>query len=1082
MAATDNTEAYTSVLDLNATEVYTQQQYVPSSSLPYSASGQHLSYITASIGGSDVNIAQYYYKVTMSRSDVTIDGGKSEAWLAISGSGYDPIAVNNGGGNNTQIISGNQLTNWISNKYATASNAELKAEGNPPGYNVQVTIDGNPTSAVFQFDYKTGILQFVNNDNSPSKTSKVAVTGYRYVGQTLDSFISSSGDGTGVGFPFSGSAVITGSLVISGSDTNDDPELIISGGLEVTEGIIASTGSIDNFTALDITAQSASIDHLTVNVLISGSTIVTSGSNTFGDGMEDTQTLIGTTRITGSAEITGSLNVSGSLQIQGIADVSASIAGAIAGGGIFDQVGATDVYKTDKQLLISSSAPLMSSPVPTGNPTVTNDGTDGTDAKYSVVTTQSMWHYNANVGVPKSKAWQTDLDGSYFNNFNHNTDTSEILRFIAGLLKDQAPDVQPNTATFASIIQDSQYNAAVSSPPVGYVPQLLTNTTYTYLNGKGFASPGQRLFNGSSVYSNPLGYGKDYKSQRGGSTTITSSNTNGTQLFGLGNIGGGFSVTSSQNWYYSDNSGKTQTATNSAELIKATGSGLTAVSEFTYSPIPTGVDGINPTFQDGLFENIFKTLIIDPTTAGAANFPTNFNTKEATGYYQITSSMQVQIGTGLQTSADEFEVLYAPMSVINSAFTIQNTNFQNDFSASISATSRSLGRAPYLKTANWQARDSVTTLFDPLYAGNSTNVVLMSSTGITTISDGGTGKKSLNFSAGNIATGFDNVVFNSGGSVARAAGSVPEITDIATVTSSISIAPTINQTNIVKAASIPNASKIFNVQISTLKGDNLASTSTLLPFSYFNDGTFGQNVSNGTMAYFGGSESDAGGSNANSTEIFKSDLYRKEVNDNLLPGTTPTAYNVGNAFDVNALAGLDLQVKPGFLVKPGGNYGYWLGANAGDGGDCRFYARTFSYNGSSTIKSITITFNSGTDLDDSNASPWINPTNNEISVLIFNRVQSGTPKFIDIADYTNIGNPGNQTANTSTTNPFGSIIDVLSNNNTDNSSSPSAAYKVSTSTAKFNDLTPSNPDWGMLIRYKGDPEPLTSIGVTYSTS
>ena len=46
MAAQDNQEAFTKVLDLNAGEIYTQENHIPSSSLPYSGSTQHLQFIT----------------------------------------------------------------------------------------------------------------------------------------------------------------------------------------------------------------------------------------------------------------------------------------------------------------------------------------------------------------------------------------------------------------------------------------------------------------------------------------------------------------------------------------------------------------------------------------------------------------------------------------------------------------------------------------------------------------------------------------------------------------------------------------------------------------------------------------------------------------------------------------------------------------------------------------------------------------------------------------------------------------------------------------------------------------------------
>ncbi len=181
IATADNTEAYANVLDLNATEVYTQQQYIPSSSLPYSGSSQHLEFITASIDGTDVNIAQYYHRVQLTRSDRNLGNSKSQAWLAISGSGYDP----SGESTDTQLISSNQLTDWLSNKYAAPSLAISNAEAPTPGYNVSVRVNGSAVTSGWQFDYKTGVLQFTSEAAAPATTATVLVSGYRYVGKTL---------------------------------------------------------------------------------------------------------------------------------------------------------------------------------------------------------------------------------------------------------------------------------------------------------------------------------------------------------------------------------------------------------------------------------------------------------------------------------------------------------------------------------------------------------------------------------------------------------------------------------------------------------------------------------------------------------------------------------------------------------------------------------------------------------------------------------------------------------------------------------------------------------------------------------
>ena len=266
LAATDNTEAFTSVLDLNANEIYTQQQYIPSSSLPYSGSSQHLQYVTASIDGSDVNILQYYYRVTMSRSNVSFGNSKSEAWLAISGSGYDPVATNTDG-INTQAISPFQLTDWISNKYASASiSTNLSENPTTPGYGVTVFVEGASKTSGYQFDYKTGVLQWESNAVAPNEDDIVTVTGYRYVGQTLDQFISAGGgEGTPGGdttqIQFNDGGTFAGSEKFTFDKTT---------GLTTLTGSFEISGSVDNIFLI----KSGSIDLLRMS---------SSGALVFGD-------------------------------------------------------------------------------------------------------------------------------------------------------------------------------------------------------------------------------------------------------------------------------------------------------------------------------------------------------------------------------------------------------------------------------------------------------------------------------------------------------------------------------------------------------------------------------------------------------------------------------------------------------------------------------------------------------------------------------------------------------------------------------------------------------------------------------
>jgi len=103
------------------------------------------------------------------------------------------------------------------------------------------------------------------------------------------SYISTASLGSGGStFPFNGNAVITGSLVVSGSGVT------ITGSLNVL-----GTASFTNIIYENIQVVNA----------------VSTGSNTFGNTPDDIQRLIGTTVATGSLQVTGSTTISGSLSV-----------------------------------------------------------------------------------------------------------------------------------------------------------------------------------------------------------------------------------------------------------------------------------------------------------------------------------------------------------------------------------------------------------------------------------------------------------------------------------------------------------------------------------------------------------------------------------------------------------------------------------------------------------------------------------------------------------------------------------------------------------------------------------------------
>ena len=1196
IAQFDGQEAYTSVLDVNASEIYTQQNALPTSNLPYSGSTQDGLFIQSA----SADIGRYFYRLQLSPGNVA-NSGRYQTWFAVSGSDGSSV--------DPQLVQDDQLTQWISNKYIQAADAAKQAEASTgqAGYKIVLSKGNSPAAAevesqnIYQFDYKTGVIQFTSLAAAPFTSEKLYLTGYTYLGQTLNQFIASGSGGAGVGgiftetgsfFATTNDLQITGSLVataaitgnegfsasagkdfsvdngsgtkiavlqgdasnngelilddatgdqkvrlneggtgiISGSSLNvsgnitssgnisasgnintnqlisptinipvtgggtarintlANADLNISTGIKVLNNITASgnisaSGNITGktLTSPNATFESASIDHLTVNVLISGSTIVTSGSNTFGDGMEDVQTLIGTTKITGSAQVTGSLNVDGVFTLPGITDVSASIAAAAAstgsapdGSGIFNELGSTNIFAATSSLQISGST-LQSSPVTSVDVLQSDAGTGGTAQKYAMVVSQSVWHYSDNVGVPTSNKWQNSLDGSFFNNFDQNTDTAEILRFIAGLLSSSAPSSAPNTNTLTNITENIGSGGA-SSVPSGLLPQSTTNNTLAYLETKGFATDGQVLFNGLGATKGDSGYNIKYSSVSSGNTSISSSNSfsNGsgnTKLIGLGALSNIFTVSGSVNFRFSDNSSNTQTAISSSEqsltntTANSTSNGLTRATILTANPAV-----IPNEFQDGVFTDIFQSAIKNSSNNNINGI--NIDAKEATGFYEITSSIKFLTGSGavFSTPLEASEkILYNPIS--NSEIPTNTPAILNTFSASISApTSRSLSGAPYLQTANWQISSSVGSLFNPLYAASNTISRLASNDAKVGLSAATNHAVTVSTNGGTIQT--SNAVFASDATTLRSTGTIPFETDIVKLSGSLAFTVSGNSTNIQKAGL---GTTTFTVDT---RGRNRSSSETLdtaTIFAYHDAGTFGQPTDSGSLAYYGAAQGNDDGSLTGTTEQFTGEDFRIKINNNLLVGT----FAAGDKFTTSTpeyynLAKYDLQVKPGFLVYPGGTNKYWL-ANPDTSTDYKYYARAFQTDGG--VKT-SLTLNVGQSL-----VAWDSATAGVAVSVMFQAAATGIntgggarvrPIIYDFATLSGTGNIATNQSQNDQLNPFTTAIDIGKNNEA-GSGLNANTYTMPLTAVKNQVLNGTYTNYIILVRYKGaQTNPLNS--------
>ena len=259
---TDAQESFTNVLDLRAEEIYTQAQYIPSSALPFSGSSQHGSIQQAS--GS--NLMKYWYRHKLTPSNVN-----TETWFFLSPTGSDD-------GVGAQLINDNQEVNFLSPKYSVSSLANAITEDATPGYGVVLyksstytqtsqtgslgggdKISGND----YIFDYKTGVVQFLNSSVDPASNEVVFMSAYQYVGKTLATGLDIAGDisasnmlltgnlqlGGGSGDTISVTAEYSGSLIPDVDDAFD----LGKSSQQWKDLYINGVGYIDSFDAVTST-------------------------------------------------------------------------------------------------------------------------------------------------------------------------------------------------------------------------------------------------------------------------------------------------------------------------------------------------------------------------------------------------------------------------------------------------------------------------------------------------------------------------------------------------------------------------------------------------------------------------------------------------------------------------------------------------------------------------------------------------------------------------------------------------------------------------------------------------------------
>ena len=694
-------------------------------------------------------------------------------------------------------------------------------------------------------------------------------------------------------------------------------------------------------------------------------------------------------------------------------EVSASaVAAGFGGGGIFTPISAA-LERTTKNIQITGSLEVSS----------------------------SIKALNTNVGTPTSNDWGSNLDGSYFNNFNKDTDVSEVLRFVAGLLSSSAANPTPNTKTLNNL-SVSTLSSGTGTAPKGYVPQGNKPDDVVYLIDRGFAAEGGELFPGKTILNN-TGLSVRYSSNAGGSTSVQSSAD--AQLFGLGSLSSGnaseFQVKATHGFRFNNNNSGTQTEA-SASTKTLTQNSFGTSNGVTLAKINTVNPAVIPAaFQDGKFVNVHGENLVNWTTE-------TLTSVSASGTYILSTTIGIKTGSqsAFVDKTATTTYFWAPVASIDANIGNNTLSKSNVGVTGVTLTSGSLSGAPYISGGTWKLVATASGLFAPLYAASSTLVdVTIGSTNGYTITNSA-GNDTLSTSGGSIQT--SGMVTSADGNTARNSG-VPYRTDLVEVDATYTISGTGD--TFVEARTGGDTSYTL-----TLKGRNRAGSQSTLDTQTVNlhtAGTFGQPASSGSMAYYGG-----GNQSTALDERFTNETYRRIISNST---SLTNAWNsVSTALDLGN--GGDLQVKPGYLVDPESANGYWYPTSGYDASHYKWYLREFDTSASNNKGTLTINLdpNSSSDL-----VAFSDTTANKVAVgVIFEATDS---KIFDAVKGNQSYGGSLNSQSTGANNPFSDSVDVVGDFSSFSNSS--GTLTLGLNNAGGQTINSSNSKIWLLIRYKGTP-------------
>jgi hypothetical protein len=167
-------------------------------------------------------------------------------------------------------------------------------------------------------------------------------------------------------------------------------------------------------------------------------------------------------------------------------------------------------------------------------------------------------------------------------------------------------------------------------------------------------------------------------------------------------------------------------------------------------------------------------------------------------------------------------------------------------------------------------------------------------------------------------------------------------------------------------------------------------------------------------------------------------------------------------------------VKPGYLVDPGGSYRYWYDSGFGTA-TYKYYIRKFRISGAKTSMTVNV---------EKTLNNWDSSSNGYAAVILFKSSgdSSGISNSLSTAriyDPSELNSNSIETGITSDNfkNPFSDNLDLYGNIG---GTVSSTTYTMPLRNADGMYLDNDDNEFYLIIRYKGDPSPITDINITTS--